>query len=97
MNNGETGDGHMTICLPDLNLDINTLSLEPQMKYLGQCQEKSSAVSLKVLGCSEMSIPHQGAQLQKNGLQYNQPTPSNLQITHHNSETKNCQFLPHRN
>lgn len=58
------------------------------MKYLGQCQEKSSAVSLKVLGCSKLGIPYQGAELPKDGLQYNQPTLSDLQITHHNSEAK---------
>lgn len=64
------------ICLPGHNFDIATLSLEPQMKYLGQCQEKSSAVSLKVLGCAELGIPYQDTELKKNGLQYNQPPPN---------------------
>lgn len=82
------------ICFPGLNLDIATLSLESQMKHLGQCQEKSSAVSLKGLGCAELAMPHQGAELQKNGLQYNQPT-HRLQTSKNppqfRSKTKNCQ------
>lgn len=74
------------ICLPGLNPDIITLSLEPQMKYLRQCQEKSSAVSLKVLGCTKLGIPHQGVELQKMDCSITNQLPPAFKKTHHNSE-----------